>query len=88
MTTRIMCVHLKQWPIDRQRRRQRRLRRDAARPLVLLHSVTNRRTVTHACPLAMAAGVRPGMSLVEAGSLCDGLEHLEAEPEKDVFVKT
>src|SRR4051812_19908743 len=81
--TRIMCVHLKQWPIDRQRRRQRRLRLETSRPLVVLHSVTNRRTVTYACAKATAAGVRAGMSLVEACSLCEGLEHLESEPEKD-----
>ena len=81
--TQILCVHLKQWSIDRQRRRQKRLRVDADRPLTLIKTIGNRRTVIQACDNARASGVRAGMSLVEACSLCEGLDHFEAEPDKD-----
>src|SRR5688572_27972622 len=75
-----MCVRLKHWPIDRLRRRQPRYRRE---PVVLVETVASRQLVVMASDEARAAGIRSGMTLVQARALRPELLHAEHEPQRD-----
>ena len=76
----IMCVHLKQWPIDRSRRRQSDF---AHRPLVLVETIASRQLIAIASDEAIAHGIRPPMTLAQARALCPGLLHAPYTPDKD-----
>src|SRR5690606_29735819 len=78
--TRIMCVRLMRWPIDRLRRRRPALRHD---PLALIETTGARQRVTEVCDRAAALGARPGMTLAQARALCPGLVHADHEPGED-----
>src|SRR5271155_3570824 len=76
----IVCVRLKQWPIDRIRRKRPRHRHE---PLVLVRTVANRQLVVCACELARSSGITAGMSLPEARALCADLGYAEHRPDED-----
>ena len=76
------------WPIDLQRRRERRQGGrppDDAPGLLLVRARAGAQMVAHACRLAQAAGVRPGMSVAHAHALLkDGTPRVIVhEPPRD-----
>lgn len=73
-------MRLRQWPIDRARRK----RRPPHSPLVLVDRTQTRLTVAHACPQAFAGGASPGMTLAEALATCPGLTHADHAPRQDL----
>jgi protein ImuB len=79
----IMCVRLREWPIERMRRKLRQSRRE---PLVLVRETASRLLVICASGEAKARGVAPGMMLAAARALCPGLMHATYEPERDARV--
>lgn len=50
---------------------------------MLTRTVAERQLVVRACPVARAAGVRPGLSLAQARALCPALVHTEHDPARD-----
>jgi protein ImuB len=54
-----------------------------ARPVILVARAGQRQTVTAACPLALALGLRPGMAAAQARALVAGLDVRSAAPEAD-----
>ncbi|QOV90839.1 Y-family DNA polymerase [Humisphaera borealis] len=52
-------------------------------PLVLFQDVASRQLVTTACEQSRAAGIRIGMTLAEARTMCPGLTHAPADPDLD-----
>jgi len=85
-----MCVRLKQWPIDRLRRRLSPRRRESGdcqwsgKFLALVQTIASRQVVVAACEAARARGVRPGITLAEARALCPALTHDDYRPDKDL----
>ncbi len=77
---RILCVHLKSWPIDRIRRRYPAFQLN---PLALVQTVMAKQRVVDVCPLARSAGVRPGITLAEGRALCADLCTHASDPDKD-----
>jgi protein ImuB len=75
-----MCVRFRQWQIERVKRKEKQSPRN---PLVLVKRIASRQVVVHACDLAIARGVRTGMTLAEATALCRGLVHGNYDPDKD-----
>lgn len=73
-------MHLRQWPIDRLRRRRPELRRKA---LVLYEMAAGRQIITHVSAEAVSK-VCPGMTLVEAKAHQADLIVLPATPEDDL----
>jgi protein ImuB len=76
----IMCVRLKQWPIDRIERKQSPHRRE---PLMLVRTVASRQIVTACCRAAYRQGVRIGRNAAEARAVCPNLRHAEHDPQQD-----
>jgi protein ImuB len=72
-------VHLRNWPIDRLRRRRSELRRKA---FVVVESTANRQIVTAISP-EVPQTMRLGMTLAQARAHCADLAIAQAEPEKD-----
>jgi protein ImuB len=77
---RILCVRLRNWPIDRLCRRRDALRDD---PLALVATVGNRRFVAAASGRARSLGVRPGIDQAEAMAVCPSLTCLPHDPAAD-----
>src|SRR5258705_14025063 len=89
----ILCVYLRQWSIDRFRRKKRS-GHDAGLasrtgshsepykqpPLVLVKHVATRQVIMAASPEAQAQGICCEMTLAEACALCANLEHGEYHP--------
>src|ERR1700751_4244377 len=78
--TRILCVWLPNWPIQRAVRARPELK---GRPVVLVHSAPRGSEVAVCCRKATAEGVRPGMPLVEAQSLTRELVVAKYDPDGD-----
>lgn len=72
IVTHVLCVHLKQWPIDRLRRRRPEFRH---KRVVLIQTVKGRQIIAHASP-EVPQEIFPGMPLVEAKARCAQLIHL------------
>lgn len=64
---RALSLYLPWWPIERLARRNGARKRD--RPILLVETTAGRQTVVHACPFAVNAGVRPGMTVAHARAL-------------------
>jgi protein ImuB len=71
---------LKNWPIDRLRRRCKALRH---KPLVLVETIAGRQVVAAVSDEARPAGIRSGMTLTEARALCRSVIHVEHDPARD-----
>ncbi|HEX2972384.1 MAG TPA: DNA polymerase Y family protein [Tepidisphaeraceae bacterium] len=82
----IMCVHLRQWAIDRFRRRTRMTRRCASgrEAVVLIETIGTRQVVRVASEEAQAGGVREGMTLAQARALCPEIVQGSFTPGKDL----
>lgn len=80
----VLCVHLRQWPIDRLRRRRPELRRKA---IALFEVAATRQVITHVSAEA-AFKLYPGMTLVEAKARQADLLALPATPEDDLHSLT
>src|SRR6266566_4396697 len=87
----ILCVYLKQWPIDRFRRKKRD-RHDAgfasrtgsrSEPYVLVKNIATRQVVMAASPEAQARGICQDMTLAHAHAICPNLIHGEYQPQED-----
>jgi protein ImuB len=93
-----MCVWLKQWPIDRIRRKQKQSRRDFPvspfsqracsppppdAPLILVKTIASRQVVIAMCDQARSHSITNGMTLAEARALCTTVEHVEHQPAAD-----
>lgn len=76
----IMCVRLRQWSIDRLRRRHPQLRH---KPLALVQTITSRLIVAAVSDEAKGSGITIGMTLAEARALCSDLCHHDHLPEHD-----
>ncbi len=59
IVTHVLCVHLKQWPIDRLRRRRPEFRH---KRVVLIETVKSRQIIAHASP-EVPHEICPGMVL-------------------------
>src|SRR5579872_3718821 len=79
IVTHILCVHLKQWPIDRLRRRRPEYRH---KRLVLVETIRNRQIIVHVSP-EVPREIYPGMVLAEASARCAELIHLPVTAEDD-----
>src|SRR5436190_6619972 len=83
----ILCAHLRQWPIDRFRRKRRLSLNvgcaSAHHPLVLVKNVATRQVIMAASREAQAHGICIEMTLAEACALCPNLEHGEYQPRED-----
>src|SRR5688500_16660548 len=77
---RVLCIRLRNWPIDRLCRRRAALRDS---PLALVATAGNRRLVAAACERARASGVHPGIDQAEAMAVCPGLACLPHDPAAD-----
>ena len=79
-------MRLKQWSIDRIKRRQSRRQHDPRGhdPLVLVRMVASRQLVTALCGAARSHGITPGMTLAEARALCPKLAHRAYRPDQDM----
>jgi protein ImuB len=93
-----MCVLLPQWPIDCQKRRQRRPKAPeqpsrppgskpappkGEAPLVLVRTVATRQLVVVASQEAQVLGIRPGLTLAQARALCAHVQHAPYRPDLD-----
>src|SRR3954467_1732001 len=91
----ILCVYLKQWPIDRFKRKNRSSHdvgfasRTGSRsepyelPLVLVKNIATRQVVMAASPGAQARGICRDMTLAHAHAICPHLIHGEYQPQED-----
>lgn len=77
---RVLCIRLRNWPIDRLCRRRAALRDS---PLALIATTGNRRLVAAACERARSSGVHPGIDQAEAMAVCPGLTCLPHDPAAD-----
>ena len=83
---RIACVHLKNWPVNRFKRRQTRRASQPVDdgPLAIVDGIVGRPfVVVAACKLAQARGVRVGMTLAEARARCAELVDAPHQPDRD-----
>src|SRR3954462_2369502 len=78
--TRILCLWLPNWPIQRAIHCRPELK---DRPVALVVSGPRGSEVAACCSAAVAEGVRPGMPLVEAQSLARELGIAPYEPAAD-----
>jgi protein ImuB len=76
----VLCIYLRQWPIDRLRRRHSGLRH---KPLVLFETIGNRQLVTHISP-ETPRSVRVGMTLPQARAHHAALISLAITPADDL----
>ena len=76
----VMCVHLRQWPIDRLRRRNSELRRKA---LVVVEETAHGQMVRAVSPEVPPSGAAGNDAGAGSGALCRGLTVAPAEAEKD-----
>jgi protein ImuB len=72
-------VHLRQWPIDRLRRKYPKYRH---KPLVLVETSGTRQAVAFVSKEANAFGIQPGMALVQARALCAILHDAPHDPKR------
>ncbi len=77
----MLCVRLRNWPIDRLRRRSRA---SSHEPLVLVQAVGGRQLVVAVSTEARAHGIWPGMTLVEARAMHAGLIHADHDAPGDI----
>jgi protein ImuB len=77
-----LCIHLKCWPTDRVLRRRRQWAQ-ARIPLVLIQTSGSRQVLSAVSPAALSLGIRVGMTLAQARSLCAAVVHLDHDPEAD-----
>jgi len=79
---RALSLYLPRWSIERLKRLRRAERSGAAREsrrcVLLVRTVANRQTLASACPRAVRAGVKPGMTLAHARAL---LPRRDGEPQ-------
>lgn len=76
----ILCVHLKNWPINRLMRRDRGLQ---DKPVAVVDIVRGKQMIVAACKLARAKGVRRGMTLSHARTLCADIVDRPHQPGRD-----
>src|SRR5262245_42086393 len=77
---RILCVHLPQWPLQRQLRGAPRWRSE---PFAIIGVRGRIKQTVWVCPLAKKAGVRPGMPLAEAQAIEPALSLHDEDPAAD-----
>jgi protein ImuB len=73
-------VHLRQWPIDRLRRKFFQYRHE---PVVLVETSGTKQTVAELSNEAREFGIQAGMALIQARALCAGLLDAPYEPQKE-----
>src|SRR5882757_3803824 len=76
----ILCVRLKNWPIDRWKRKNAGSEHE---PIALVRTVASRQVLVAVNDAATARSITAGMTLAEARAICAEVRHIEHDPYRD-----